>query len=87
MQSRYSKQISALSSYGSRVARRRSRDPYFDGLCMTYQDVDTQINALVRKSRTHGKAEIEHLEAKRDGLLNTILFMLDDHDALMWHAA
>ena len=54
---------------------------------MAYQDVDTQINALARKSGTHGKAEIEHLETQRDGLLNTILFMLDDHDALMWHVA
>lgn len=66
-----------------RIKALRAKDPYFDALCETYEDLDRQIGAAETGPAT--SLERERLKRQRSGCLDTIVFMLDD--ASTKHAA
>jgi uncharacterized protein YdcH (DUF465 family) len=82
-----SNDLAGLGAYRARILRRRARDPYFDGLCLAYQDVGNQLETARQKDSGINQAEVVRLENQRIGFFNTILFLLDDHDVISKYAA
>ena len=60
-----------------KIVALRGKDPYFDALCETYEDLDRQIEAAKAASGSTS-LEQERLKRQRASCLDTILFMLDD---------
>lgn len=65
-----------INTLGHRIIARRAKDPYFDALCETYEDLDRQIGEAAAGAAM--SLERERLKRQRSSCLDTILFMLDD---------
>ena len=76
-----------LAPYAVRIERRRARDSYFDALCVTYLDIEGKLAALAGRLDKESVKIAGRLRDQRSGLLDTILFLLEDHGTMHKHAA
>jgi uncharacterized protein YdcH (DUF465 family) len=74
-----------FSLMARRIVALRAKDPYFDALCETYADLDSQIGPETASS-TLTSLERERLKRQRSSCLDTILFMLDDANSAKYAA-
>lgn len=77
-------QTPGLNTLAHRIVTLRAKDPHFDALCETYEDLDRQIRAPSSGLAT--SLERERLRRQRSSCLDTIVFMLDDTRSVK-HAA
>ena len=64
----------ALKALGHRVGRLRARDPYFDALCESFEDLDVQIARHEKAAPGRASLPVERLKRQRQNFLDTIEF-------------